>query len=572
MMIVRFGIGLLLILGIISPVFCQKMPFIVEVSEQNPTVGSYFKVKYSIDQATAKDFEMPDFSPLVVLSGPDLSRKVLTLNGKVTNQTTWELTVEASRPGTYKIRPASCIADKGKVISPPLQITVSAGAPNVLSTPVNGVGLVYELKKSSGYVGQLFVLSAYLVSDRSIDKIQLVQSDLHANCYQEKLPIDEPLRKFTKGGKVYFKKLISREAIYPKFAGSLPLSTLRVRVTASENNKTKDPFLRNELKSWMLETQPITMEVAGLPPAPPTFMGLTGATNATMELIDSVYATGAVGSLELLVESEGDGHLAMASVWGLSDSLEIIESELVEQRQEIKMGKPYWIGKYRCVFSPRVPGHYLLEPKLVYFDTQTHDYQELSVDPIAIDIVQGQDRATSYNSKDPKGKTDIGKIITIWEGSVVDRPFAGSFSYFFLVALPLLAIGGFMAFKRFQTKLIELPKKIIKEKVAIVHARQSLKGCEKLFQAGLMDDYHKSISKTLIQLVADKFHIQGALPVNEAVTLLRDAGFSTQQLNTLIGMHTFCERQQFSRVSGAQASLDTLKEANAWVDAVEPMF
>ena len=96
----------------------------VEVSNDSILLGNYIEVKFTIENASVKNFEAPDFTGFTIVGGPNQSSSMMISNGAVTQSITYSYYIEPVEVGNYFIQPAFVDTEEGSLESIPLEFFV----------------------------------------------------------------------------------------------------------------------------------------------------------------------------------------------------------------------------------------------------------------------------------------------------------------------------------------------------------------------------------------------------------------------------------------------------------------
>lgn len=145
------------------------------VSDNSVFLGDLFQLTISIDdndsdfqldtEALEKDFHV---------SRPSQSRRSSYINGKSSQQTQWQVTLQAKRLGELTI-PALRI---GKLTTDEIKISVQAPSQQASSTAGDLLFMENSLDKSTAYIGQPLLFTSRIYIARNTDDLQLLAPTL----------------------------------------------------------------------------------------------------------------------------------------------------------------------------------------------------------------------------------------------------------------------------------------------------------------------------------------------------------------------------------------------------------
>jgi oxygen tolerance protein BatD len=121
----------------------QEVKFTVEISSDTLLVGNYFELKYTIENASAKNFEPPRLQNLHIVGGPNTSTRMSFVNGEISQSTTYTYFIEPPDIGSYTIPPAFLTTDDVSLEVPPIDVIALPNPEGIVQKPHQG-GKKYE--------------------------------------------------------------------------------------------------------------------------------------------------------------------------------------------------------------------------------------------------------------------------------------------------------------------------------------------------------------------------------------------------------------------------------------------
>lgn len=113
----------------------QEAKLTVEVSNNSILLGNYVEVKFTIKNASIKNFEAPNFDGFNIVSGPNQSSSMMVSNGKVTQSVAYSYYIEPVELGSYYIQPAFVDTEEGALESMPLEVFVLDNPDGIIQQP-----------------------------------------------------------------------------------------------------------------------------------------------------------------------------------------------------------------------------------------------------------------------------------------------------------------------------------------------------------------------------------------------------------------------------------------------------
>lgn len=113
----------------------QAAKLTVEVSNDSILLGNYIEVKFTIENASVKNFEAPNFDGFTIVSGPNQSSSMMISNGNVSQTMTYSYYIEPVDVGNYFIQPAFVDTEEGALESIPLEVLVVDNPDGIIQQP-----------------------------------------------------------------------------------------------------------------------------------------------------------------------------------------------------------------------------------------------------------------------------------------------------------------------------------------------------------------------------------------------------------------------------------------------------
>src|ERR1700704_2815465 len=145
---------LTLLLFCINFLFAQDVKFTASVSKNEVGAGEQFQIDFSVN-GNADGFSPPNFSGFQVLSGPNESTSMTSINGNTTVSTSLSYILMAEKEGEFTIGPATATVNGHRLSTNAVKIKVIKGRPvpqnsQAQSVPNNSVaeGNASDISKS----------------------------------------------------------------------------------------------------------------------------------------------------------------------------------------------------------------------------------------------------------------------------------------------------------------------------------------------------------------------------------------------------------------------------------------
>ena len=340
--------------------------------------------------------ELPDFR--VVSRGQHRSTQIE--NFRVSNSTSYNYLLIPTRPGVFEIGPASVLIAGTEIRSRPFTVRV-ASADARDDEQNRDLFVVASVSTDRPWQGQQVVYTWRFYSRVPVGQGSIESMDFGNDVVAEDLG---EVRQFstTIDGVQYSVNEV-RKALFPQRSGEivLPQTQLRVEVQAEQPRRPSrrrsifDDFdsLLGTGGRWTtkyLLTEPLTLAVRPLPPAPDGWNGLVGDFDIRAELRRRELQVGQSATLE--IEVGGAGNVQFLSE---PDFPELPAFKVYPDQPDASVDRSGRLLTGRKVFRralvPLVAGPLDVPPiDLVYFDPELGDYATRSTDRIDLEVAPAE--------------------------------------------------------------------------------------------------------------------------------------------------------------------------------------
>ena len=114
--------------------------FSVGTSSDSILIGNYIEVRFKMENLEG-NFEAPDFSDFMVLSGPNVNSSFQFLNGEASSSKTYSYFIQPKDIGEYYIGPGYLITGDKTYETSPVKINVYPNPENIISPPDQQKGI-----------------------------------------------------------------------------------------------------------------------------------------------------------------------------------------------------------------------------------------------------------------------------------------------------------------------------------------------------------------------------------------------------------------------------------------------
>ena len=113
----------------------QDSKLSVSLSTDSLLMGNYVEVKFTIDNATAQNFEAPNFEGFEIISGPNMSSSYSVINGDVTQSATYSYYLKPIKEGSFFISAATLDLGEKILETEPIELMVYPNPDGIIQQP-----------------------------------------------------------------------------------------------------------------------------------------------------------------------------------------------------------------------------------------------------------------------------------------------------------------------------------------------------------------------------------------------------------------------------------------------------
>ncbi len=564
----------------------QDATFVASVGRSVVSAGEQFEVLFTLSGGNvsgARNFQPPDFTQFVVMSGPNQSTSMQVVNGQFSGSVTYSYILYARQPGKYTIGSASVEFRGATLKNNPVIIEVTQGRPQ--QSPAAGSAASSQdaqkigedlfiratASKSRILRGEQITVTYKLYTRLTVSGYDISKAPAYEGFWAEDIEQSRQpaVTTETYEGKEYRVALIRRTALFPTQAGQLIVAPLEVRCavqTQAQRRRGADPFdsffndpffQRLQTVEYDFKSNTIMVTVDPLPtPAPASFSGAVGTFTLNASVDKKEVQAGDPITLRLNVSGVGNVKLLPIPKPELPPDMEAYEPKITD---EITREGGVIRGKKSAdyLIVARNPGQRAIESiPFTYFDLTKGQYATLRTPRFNINIKPGKE---ALSGTPLAAKTDVKllgediRFLKITLGDLKRTGEAGLFGFWFYAAVlifPLFFVASLVYRKRMERLYGDLPK--LRSQKAGREAAKRLKKANKILSVGDTQTYHAEISKALLGYLGDKLQIpQALLTIDEALVRLEERGLNRAAIEEL---RSCIERAEFVRFAPSEDS------------------
>lgn len=565
-----------------------QVKFPATASSSQVGTGEQFEVDFTV-QGNGDNFNPPDFSNFQVLSGPNMSQSMTSVNGSTTYTTGYSYILSATKEGTFIIGPASINVNMRGLKSNPLTIKVVKGQPVQQQTQQ---AQAQQQQVTGATVGNSQSIAKSLFIRAEVDKTRVYQGEqltVNYKLYTRVAILGSGLDKapdlngfwnqdVMKNGQAVQWKVedykgqrfnvatIKQTILFPEHAGDLtidPISlTLSVRLQQPGSGDIFDQvFGGGGFKdiNYKVSSPPVIIHAMPLPEAgkPADFSGAVGSFSVESNVDKKELKANETFNYNLKIT--GTGNLALINAPNINPPADFEKYDpKTTDNIAVNPGGVSGSREFTYLLIPRHQGDFTLNPPgFSYFNPATRRYVTLPAKSFAIKVNKGDPQAnpTAYNMNSQQDIKMLGKDIRYIKTESPDlykdgEGFYGSASFYLLMLLGPLGFAGALLYRRWDDKQnSDLVK--LKSRKANKVAAKHLANAAKQLSAGNKKEFYEAVARGLYGYLSDKLNIPVADLNKENITYqLKARALDEGTIKQLDDTIDLCEMARFAPVTG----------------------
>ncbi|TVR79199.1 MAG: protein BatD [Chitinophagaceae bacterium] len=430
-----------------------------------------FQVSFKLTNARGGNFQPPDLSDFMIVSGPNHSTSVQRINRNVEETFTISYFLRPRRPGKFTIEPASISVSGNEYQSNPLTIEVIEDdvAPDQRQEREETVDITAQIRenlflrlsadKSEVFVGEQLTVDLKIYSRVRTSNFAYENAPSYNGFWVEELEVENTnIGIETVDGRQFEVLKVSKVALYPQRSGLLKIdpaelkTTVRVEIPRQRRSFFDSPFGSFQNIPYSFKSNALEIKVKPLPQTgrPEGFNGMVGDFSIEMQYDKTSLEVDEPFTVTLSKIGTGNWHNVSSPNLTFHENFEVFDPRVnrnIRQRNNRLRGNI----NYEYLLIPRRPGSFTLpEYNWVYFNPQTERYVSLSVGGDEI-LIEGEDRLLSDANNIQRREVEriSEDIHFIRTGELKDQKIPGPFYtntlFILLYTIPLgLAVFGFI--------------------------------------------------------------------------------------------------------------------------------
>lgn len=563
-------------------VFGQTAHFTASADRTTVGTGEQFQVTYSVN-ANGDAFAPPGFGNFQLLSGPNMSTSMESINGSTSVSTSYSFILMPVKQGTYTLAPASIVVNGHRLTSNSLTIKVVKGQTvpqnsQTQSAPDNSVPestsanlskalfIKAVVDKTNVYLGQQLTVDYKLYTDIGIEDSQADAMPVLDGFWSEDTkPLQQQVQWHveTYNGRRYNVADLKQTILFPQRTGNLVIDPMKMTFVVKVPQAAGDDIMAQFFGSYKEEkyqarSTPVTIHVKPLPEAgkPESFGGAVG--HFSIESSVDKTELKANDALNYKVKITGSGNIKLLKDLSTNfpPEFEKYDPKITDTITENASGVS---GSrfYDYLLIPRNQGSYTIQPfEFSYFNPETGKYVSLSTRPFQIKVDKGaaENNVTAFSGTSQEDVRTLGKdirYIKTDDNDIFRRgdEFFGSLWYFILLLIgPAVCYAAF-AYRNWLRKTNSDIVKVKSRRAGKVAAKHLASAQAKL-QANDSKAFYESIFRGLYGYLSDKLNIEYANLDKETIaTALHAKKAKEQTIGRLLDTLDLCEMARYAPVT-----------------------
>jgi len=569
-------------------IFAQA--FLASVSHSKISIDDQFELSFTFSGDNLnglKNFVPPGMDNFMILSGPSQSTSMEFVNGISSASKTYTYYLKAKSLGNYNIGSAS-VEYNGKIYkTDPLSVEIVKGTtpvdkqkdePSVDSEIAENLFVRATADKQRVYKGEQVTVTYKLYTRLNIaSQMSVSKLPQYQGFWAEELETSKNILFSTEviNGKQFRVGILKKVALFPNQSGELSVTPFELNVPVLVQKKKRsnnifddffnDPFGRGETVDYSAKSNKLKVNVLPLPKEriPESFNGAVGDFTLNSSIDKSKTNTNEPVSLKIDIKGNGNIKLVDIPEVKLPPGFEKYDPKISEQIN--RTGKIGGKKTIEYLIVPRTPGDKQI-PGIAFsfFNPDKKSYVTLSSNPYTIKVAQGErvfePDISGLNKEDIKLLSKDIRYIKTSGNDISKRSelLIFRFGFWAAVGIPLVALIGFVAFKKRDEKLTA-DVQLLRYRKAQKVAKNRLKIAQSLMIKKQDREFYTELSQALFGYLEDKLHIPKAeFSVDRAIFELQKRNIAQDVVDRVQKVSQKCEYVRFAPGSNGTDTMNDM--------------
>ena len=428
---------ILLVSTVVNYVQAEELTFTADAPSA-VVMGETFRLSYTVNTHTAKNFRVGNITDFDILMGPTQSSSSSTsiINGVRTSSRTLTFTciLRPKKEGTCTIPAATIMAEDKQMTSKELTVKVlppdqrssaasssgsqtSRGSSTSQSGQINDDDLfiVATVNKKKVYEQEAILLTYKIYTTVNLTNVSGKMPDLKGFHTQE-VEMPKGNREFQLEhykGRNYRTIVWSQYVLFPQQSGQLEIPSITFEGTIAQRVQNYDPFeaFFNGGNSYVnvqktIRTPRLTIDVSPLPAGKPaSFCGGVGDFSISSSISTTELKENEAVTLKLVISGTGNMKLIKTPEVKFPADFDVYDPK-VDNKFTLKVGGQAGNKVIEYLAIPRFGGNYTIPPvEFSYFDVKSGAYKTLKTPEYSLNVAKGNGSSStsapvSYVSKE----------------------------------------------------------------------------------------------------------------------------------------------------------------------------
>jgi hypothetical protein len=581
--------------------FAQELRFTASVNKTEVGTGEPFEVSFSVN-GNGENFTPPNFSGFQLVSGPNVSNSMTSINGNTTVSISYSYVLLPVKEGVATIGPAYMVINGRRLATSPIRMKVvkgqsvqqgrassGGGDPDIIKENTEDLSksifLKADVDKTTVYQGEQLTLSYRLYTRASIVDSRLDKlPDLNGFWSEDVKTLQQKVewKTVTYKGLRYNIADVKQTVLFAEHSGDITINpfemTFIVRLAAAASDDIMEQFFGSYKDVKVaLKSKPVVIHVKPLPEAgkPAGFTGAVGNFSVTTTLDKTELKSNE--TLNYNVKVSGSGNLKLLKTLSLNfpPDFEKYDPKITDTISQHGTGLS-GSRMYNYLLIPRHQGNYTIDPiQFSYFNPVSKKYITLPGKAFQVKVNKGltEQNVTAFSEANKQEVKVLDKDIRYIKTGAVDKEvggtrFYGSIAYILLLLLgPLLCLAALFYRNWYRKNNSDLL--VVKNRRAGKEAAKHLANAQKQLATQQSKAFYEAVFKGLYGYLSDKLLIAMADLNKETITeSLQAKSVDEALISRLIATLDLCEMARYAPVTQSSEQ-EVLAKAKSIINDLE---
>lgn len=556
----------IIILGVIPMMAFSQVSFEASTDAREIFEGNYIEVKFTLKNASGKDFQLPPLEDFDILSGPSRSVSTTIINGRRSQELSYTYLLTPKKKGNLTIGSASIEAEGQILKTKPIIVKVLESTEQVAEKGNAEYFIKAEIEQNKVFVGQQVKLKYKLYTRINIDNINVLKESEYPGFYvSELLKFDGQVKREIINGQQYYTKILKQVALFPQQAGQLEIEPMQLQLGITDD-RGRSPFgsffYSQPLKRIGIATNKVELTVKSLPKTIPNdFIGAVGNYKFKASVNKTDPTTDDLIVLKITIDGTGDIKRITAPEFEFPTEFEVYPPKITEDNSLEINGNIYGKKVIEYLFLPKQPGSFEINPSVSYFDPLQGEYIQKKDGPIIFEIQPGINYQRSLaevnipedGAKNTK-KLELKPIKTSVKAKGQGLLNWGSPVFYTIGFSPFLALLVLVIYKFSIANTKKESGFVLKQRKARQMAEKRLSEAQRHLNNGEGHLFYRSITDAMLGYLADKIGMTKMSLNKEQISVkLLEMGLNKDQVDIFIGILNTSESALYAGLNQTEA-------------------